>query len=364
MIGFLLSHNEMGEHYLINYQNEDDNNFREENGYNFDNQEDIDYNNMNPLEFLEAKTTHDRLNKLKNSLCYSVDHSKTREFNSNLTSDLKNKIKLENNVKVTYKDYLDFTKQYKTKKQLKFTIPKPFEFARRNDHSKKLRKIENILEDRKKKEDEFLNYRFRPNDLKREMFISSLGNIIESEKANRKYRTEKLKEKIIQDMRPFSFYEQDEARYKQKIQTESQPPEFLSFKANPIPWKSQITILEDIMKRDELQRQMRIEERARKTYQNAKLPPRMELHEKKKKMQEQELKVLAESKITKRSKSSFKAKDVPNFADKQEKFYKALENKKATAKQTVPQPFAFHEPKVKNINLEKNISTWVPRCRE
>ncbi len=307
MIGFFLSHDEMGEEYLINYQNDDNNNFQEENGYDFNNYEDyVDYNNVNHMEFLDGKNTHERLNKLKSSVCYSNEYSKTREFNTNLTSDFRNKIKTENNVKVTYKDYIDFTKKYKSKKQLNFTIPKPFDFANRNDHAKKLHKIECILEDRRKKEEEFLNYRFRPNDLKREMFISSLGNIIEAEKAKRKYRTEKLKEKIIQDMKPFSFYEQDEAKYKERINSESKPPEFIPFKANAIPWKSQITMLEDIVKRDELQRKMRIEERARQTYQSAKLPPRMEMHEKKKKMQEQELKVLTESKATRRTKSSFK----------------------------------------------------------
>lgn len=335
----------MGEEYLINYQNNDDNNFKEENGYDFEDKDDIDYNNLNHMEFLEAKTTHERLNKLKSSQCYSAEFSKTRDFNSRITLEMRNKMKIDNNVKVSYKDYIDFLKNYKAKKQLKFTIPKPFEFARRNDHAKKLAKIESILEDRRKKEDEFLNYRFRPNDLKREMFISSLGNIIEAEKAKRKYRTEKLKEKIINEMKPFSFYEQDEAKYKQKISSESQPPQFLPFKANPVAWKAQISVLEELEKKKDAERKARIEQRAKTTYQNAKLPPRMEMHEKKKKMHEEELKSQA-TKATKRSKSSFKAKEVPNFAEKQEKFYKALDNKKAVAKPTVPEPFTFHEPKV------------------
>ncbi len=361
MIGFILSHNEMGEQYLINYQNDDDYNFKEENDYNFNNQDDVDYNNLNHMEFLEAKTTHERLNRLKNSQYYSAEFSNTREFNSNITSELRNKIKSDNNIKVTYQDYIDFTKKYKTKKQLKFTIPKPFEFAKRNDHAKKLGKIESILEERRKKEDEFLNYRFKPNDLKREIFISSLGNIIEAEKAKRKYRTEKLKEKIIQEMKPFSFYEHDEARYKERLKSESHPPEFLPFKANPIPWKSQIALLEDIKKKEELERKSRIEQRAKTNYQNAKLPPRMEMHEKKKKMQEEELKSM-KSKTTKRSKSKFKAKEIPNFTEKHDKLYKELESKKATAKQTVPEPFAFHEPKVIYFNLEKNFTPWLPRC--
>jgi hypothetical protein len=229
-------------------------------------------------------------------------------FNSKLTGDLRQKIMDQNSkgIQVSYKDYLNFLNKYKSKENLNFTVPKPFEFSKRDDHSKKLLKIEEILEERKRKEDEYLNYRFRPNDLKREMFINSLGNVIEAERIRRTMRTEKLKEKIVQEMKPFSFYEHDEKKYKEKLQKECQAPAFLPFKANPIPWRSQVTLYDDILKKNEVTRQMRIEERARKTYQNAQLPPRMEMHEKKKKQQEQELKVLVESQSAMTRSKSFK----------------------------------------------------------
>jgi hypothetical protein len=339
LTGFLLSHSDVGEEYLMNYQNHNENRFIDENDYNFDNNadhyhadedhqfaqtevrhrhydgnddEDIDYNLNKHTNFLKHYSTHERLDKMKESFSHSLERAKSKKnigtYNSNLTGELKKKIvnKDSKDIKISYKDYLEFLNNYKSKQYLNFTVPKPFEFSKRDDHCKKILKIEEILEERKRKEDEYLNYRFRPNELKREMFINSLGNVIEAEQIRRKMRTEKLKEKIVQEMKPFSFYEHDEKKYKDKLQKECMAPQFLPFKANPIPWKSQVTLYDDILKKNEAVRRMNIEERARKTYQNAQLPPRMEMHEKKKKQQEQELKVLVESQSTIKRSKSFK----------------------------------------------------------
>ena len=176
------------------------------------------------------------------------------------------------------------------------------------------------------------------------MFISNFENIIVAEKEQRKYRTSKLKEKIISNMKPFSFYEQDERKYKEKLLKESEPQQFPSFKAIAVPWTSQVNLYDDIIKKMEVTRQQRVEERAMITYKNSKLPSRMEMQEKKKKQQEQETKLIEKS--TKRSKS-FKANQIPDFAKAQEKFINTLEKKKAIAKPTEPIPFNFHEPKVK-----------------
>ena len=182
--------------------------------------------------------------------------------------------------------------------------------------------------------------------MKREIFISQFENIIEAERAKRKYRTEKLKEKIISNMKPFSFYEQDERKFKEKLTRVCEPPQFVPFKANAVPWTSQVTLYDDLLKKKEVVRQTRIEERAMTTFKAAKLPPRMEMHEKKKKQQEQEMKLMENNETKQRSKS-FKANAVPNFAKAQETFIKNLEKKKAIAKPTEPLPFSFHEPKVK-----------------
>ena len=92
------------------------------------------------------------------------------------------------------------------------------------------------------------------------------------------------------------------------------------------------------------------EERARQNLQSAKLPPRMEMHERKKKLQDDELKTM-EKNITKssiRSKSTSKVAKVPNFNKEYENFMKEMDRKKSIAKPTQPIPFTFHEPKVRH----------------
>lgn len=213
------------------------------------------------------------------------------------------------NIKITYKDYTDFVNRYKvsSKSELNFTIPKPFPFMKKDYNQRKLKKMEEILEERKRKEDEILRYRFHANEVKKEIFISQFENIIEEEKFKRKQRTEKLKEKIVQEMKPFTFYENDEKKYKEKITRVSEGPQFLPFKANPVPWTSQVNLYEDLVKKSSDIRKKRVEVRARETLTNAKLPPRMEMHEKKKKQIEEEMKTMEqENKKKKRCLSSFK----------------------------------------------------------
>ena len=333
LTGFLLSHSELGEEYLLNIQN----------NMQSDNQLDFEY-----------QLTDDEIVKYKEKRSNSIDN-----FNSNLTIDLKKTIK-SNKLKVNYDDYLEFTEKFKTRNDLKFTIPDPFEFLKKYDYSKKNMKVEEILDERKRKEKEILSYRFIPNELNRNMFIGTIGNIVEREKMKRKYRTERLMEKIVQEMKPFSFTEQDELKYKLKLLQEYQVPKFLPFKANPVPWRSQILLLDEIQLKQENERKARVEERARVMYANAKLPPRMEMHEKKRKKEEENLK----SQQVSNSKEKFKfkvlfliqAKEVPNFSERHEKFYNFLENKKAESKPTIPIPFTFHEPKVLNFYIDKSQS--------
>ena len=102
------------------------------------------------------------------------------------------------------------------------------------------------------------------------------------------------------------------------------------------------------MKNEKELRQQRISERALATYNAARLPPRMEMHEKNKKIQENEMKLIEEQKRkTIKNEPQFKAKEIPDFIRLQEQFQTNLEKKKKAAQPTVPKPFTFHEPKKK-----------------
>jgi len=302
---------------------------------------------MTNFEFLNFNLTGERLSKLRETLNknaalnQSANLTKSNaniqqetdnnyksqnmgEFNSRLTKSLKKKIhrkenlnnsknkiktKDSNNIKISYKDYTDFVNKYKvsSKSELNFTIPKPFPFMKKDYGIRKLKKMEEILEERKRKEDEILGYRFHANEIKKDIFISQFVNIIEEEKTVRKHRTEILKEKIVQEMKPFTFYENDEKKYKERISRISEPLQFLPFKANPVPWTSQVNLYDDLIKKGTDNRKKRVEDRARDTLNNARLPPRMEMHEKKKKQIEEEMKIVdQENKKIKRCQSSYK----------------------------------------------------------
>lgn len=368
LIAFFLSRSELAEEYLENFKrNIKEADMKNENE-NIDINDQSDEEDLKKINFLEGDSTIERLNKLRESLNFKNSKSKTKikEYNKSLTNKLKHKINKNEKVNIAYEDYKNFLRKYKSSADLKFTIPKPFEFFKRDYSSRKLQKIQEILEERQRKEEEIIGNKFKPNKLKREIFISQYANVIEAEREKRKYRTEKLKEKIVQEMRPFSFYENDERRHKEKLARLCEPPQFTQFKANVIPWTSQVNMYDDVVRKMEDQRRARIEERKMSLYQSAKLPPRMEMHEKRKIIQENEEKQVEKNLSSIQRSKSFKANRVPNFTKAHETFYRNLENKKSISKITKIEPFNFNEPKVNHIinYLEKSVIERVSRQGE
>ena len=344
---FLMSRSDYNNDYSvdnynkINYEaNLENNKFNETNNIN----KCHSLNNFNNTNYID-----NNFPIYKNGIGYNLTNkyniSKSAQFMMNLKRSIVNQ-----KLKISYNEYKDFIKGYKPRNELNVTIPKPFSFY--DKKGRKEDKINQILNERKQEEDKILNHTFKANELKREIFINQLGNIIESEKRKREIRQEKIKQKIVENMKPFSFYDTDEKKYKEKLLKECMPPEFLPFKANPIPWTSQVNLYEDMVTKQAQDRQLRVQERARHNLNTAKLPPRMELHERKKKLQEEETKLIQEKNKnsftnTIRSKSTSKVVKVPDFAKEYDKFMKDMEKKKSIARPTEPKPFAFHEPKVR-----------------
>ena len=88
---------------------------------------------------------------------------------------------------------------------------------------------------------------------------------------------EKLKQEIKANMKPFSFYDKDEHNSKECLQITCEPPQFTPFKANPIKWKSQVNVYEDMMEHVEKEIEERRRKRAQDILNAVKLPPRMEM---------------------------------------------------------------------------------------
>jgi vacuolar-type H+-ATPase subunit I/STV1 len=104
-------------------------------------------------------------------------------------------------------------------------------------------------------------------------------------------------------MKPFSFYEKDERKYKEKIKQEPVPPTFPPFRANAIKWLSQVLIYEDMLKQEKEEREQRVKERMEKTRKTSKLPPRMQMAEEERKEKERQKKIQFTKRIIKRKKT-------------------------------------------------------------
>lgn len=83
----------------------------------------------------------------------------------------------------------------------------------------------------------------------------------------------------------------------------------------------------------------------------------MEMHEKEKRIQEQEMKLRADKEqkdsmlMQRKNKKDFLAKPVPNFIALQEKFNATLDKNKKNARLTVPKPFPSHYKSKKKAEL-------------
>ena len=324
------------------------------------------------FDFLNNPSTEARIKHIEKILKGKGKRSRSifdnlNNKNLNKSFNLKNRknIICKNKLNKSYdnekKDYTDDNFYYTTnahfninnynkKSDLNFTVPKPFEFLKEDYHGKKLIKMKDILEERKKNEDNVFKHTFHANPLNRRMFNTKgdLRNVMEREKSARQKRIERKKIEILSSMKPFSFYDSDFNSFIERKNQECLPPKFTPFKANPIQYKSQVNVYEGNTKNSKEARQERIHQRALSTFNAASLPPRMEMHEKQKKLQEKEKLLIEKQKEEfEKNKRIFRAKEAPNFDVLHEKFINVLEKKKRAAQPTVPKPFSFHEPKKK-----------------
>ena len=271
---------------------------------------------------------------------------------------------------LNYASYQNFNiRNYNKKSDLNFTIPKPFEFLKEDYHGKKLMKMKEILEERKRNEDDIFNHTFHANHLNEKMFDKkgNLKNVLEREESAREKRLQKKRIEIEKSMKPFSFYDDDFKYFVERKNQECLPPEFTPFKANPIKYKSQVNMYDGLINNFLETRKERIHQRALSTFNAASLPPRMEMHEKQKKLQEKEKLIIEKQREEfDKNKRRFKAKQAPNFNLLHEKFINILEKKKKAAHPTVPKPFTFHEPNRKAelcdfLDFENNPNAKNPK---
>ena len=121
-----------------------------------------------------------------------------------------------------------------------------------------------------------------------------------------------------QNEMPFSFHERDLQNERNRLNLANDIDEFMlnQFRARIVPWRILVPRFKMMMEKDEYDREQRIRQAAEKSFQAAKLPPRMQQHEDEKRRRiEDDLETTQMSKSTDLGFSFMppRARSVPNF---------------------------------------------------
>ena len=275
----------------------------------------------------------------------------------------------ENPKEVTYYDFKKVLNKYSDKKNIDFTIPQPFEFQK--DSKSRINganRLKKFLEERKEIEDNMLKNQFKANDLKTEMFIGNINNLMEADKNAKKKRVEMGMKKLQEQMCPFSFVKEDEEIQKRKMEKqkiyETTKEKIKPFKANSIKPSSRGGLnAEEIAKRENEERAKRIKINAEKIKAESKMPPGMEAHEKNQKLKRKKLEAeeRKRQKKEKRERNAKKCLDPPNwdkvhgFEDKKLEKQKIKNKKIKEQRATKIKEFNLHEEKKKENMYQKYV---------
>ena len=359
-----------------NAENVEENESDTENGENIESSDEDDnsdylpvYNTKNIL--IQYDKTEKRLQET-NKLLYQLKgpSSSTDDIEQDsLEIKIDLNIDKENPKEATYYDFKKVLNKYSDKKNIDFTIPKPFEFQK--DVKSKINgvnRLKKFLEERKEVEDNMLKNQFRANDLKTEMFIGNINNLMEADKNAKKKRIEKGMKKLQEQMCPFSFVKEDEEIQRKKMEKqriyESTKEKIKPFKANSIKPSSRGGLnAEEIVKKENEERAKRIKKNAEKIYKESKMPPGMEAHEKNQKLRRKKL--MAEErkrqKKEERERNTKKCLDPPKW-NKVHKFeatklkkQKIKNNKIKEERATKIKEFNLHEGNKKENMYQKYV---------
>jgi hypothetical protein len=195
----------------------------------------------------------------------------------------------------------------------------PFRFEQREatrGTSIRKRKVEEMINEKKREEDELRNYQIKARPIPAEVLISKFDDINKPKRSS----------KNLTESKPFSFYGKElkqQATDKQNWEVEQEKP----FKASVVPWAVRVPLFKKMVEKDSQDRELRIKSRAAELKSTSNLPPRMKLHEEQKD---------SSSNTDKNQQSlskehTFKPaprKLVPNFKEQHDKFQESLKSKR------------------------------------
>ncbi|CAI2361627.1 unnamed protein product [Moneuplotes crassus] len=266
---------------------------------------------------------------------------------------------------VTGKDYTNHRRANKKRKgksnERRITVPKPFKFDTRDKirpKSIRERKVDEMIEEKKIKEENLLQHIFRAKQPHKDIITPKYNQIMQKNENRRKQVKDNSSKILLERQKPFSFYERDiEKKEAKKNQDPYMNEEFLKpvFKAKEVPDTTYGKSYKERQKIQDEEREIRVNRRKQKNLVASKLPPRMELHERQRREQEERYSEQGKKEDLSRF-GTFeppKAKQIPDFDRLQRAFQDGLDRKKTSAKLTTPEPFKFEN----ELNRKKGSKT-------
>lgn len=241
-----------------------------------------------------------------------------------------------------------FGAAYKDPRDLKYTVPDPFEFDTREKvraKSIRERKVEEMVQEKIDEEERILNHRFRANSVPGIVKTPLFEKIIHNQEERR--AQVKKNSVAITKMReaPFNFYLRDKDK-PPKPEYQLNDEFGKRFKAKPIPAICQLTdVWVNMKEREDIERKERVARLAQQNLLLASLPPRMAKHEKEKKEQELRSQINEKNMERQKDRKTFVANEVPNFDRLHKQFQDLLDRKRSNKRPTETRPFAFQESK-------------------
>jgi hypothetical protein len=181
-----------------------------------------------------------------------------------------------------------------------------------------------MIREAKDKEAHVASYKFVANDIPRSTKEPLYKRILEAN-MHRRLEVKRMSIAITkQTERPFNFYKRDMEAAKSKRPTSANTADlYPPFKASVIPWRVRAPLYQELVERAEYAREQRIKRNAEISLSLSKLPPRMQEHEVKKKIEQETGDLTKERSQSVDRLFSFqpsKAKPVPDFKRLQKEF--------------------------------------------
>lgn len=261
-------------------------------------------------------------------------------------------------IELRNQDFKEYNKAFKkrsrsTTKDYKITVPKTFTFEKRAEmRPKTIRewKMQKMIEE-KKLEESMSHQHFKAARPPPEVLIPQYKNIVEKEKRRREDIKSTSKAKTKANEKLFNFYKREERKKQLKDEIKSQEKQFKhTFKARNVPVECATEVMKD-PQTEKFIREERIKERAKKLYEESKLPPNMNKNEEKMNKRKEERMKALEKELFEFDRRP-KRRDKPNFKKLHEDFSTQLESKKREHKPVKVDPFKLTEPKEKLPKIE------------